>query len=148
MHADAWTAAIAAARLEVISDIFGLGQDRVAKYVAATREGLSICTGLRDPNACDVLQYTALIQHLTHLGFYPLQHELETRSIDEILAAFAVASTAAVDGAHAACCAIRMVDEDVRDLVDDAAGLRLVGFMRRGVEWAPDYGGGMFRRMR
>lgn len=142
------TAAIGAARTAVIAGIFELCQDRVAEYNAAACEGLDTCTALRDPETCDALQWTTLIQHLTHLGFHPLQRNPETRSIDEILADFAVPSTVAVDGSHAACCAIRRVDEDVRDLVDDAAGLSLVDFVRHGVDWTPDYGGGMCGTMR
>lgn len=137
------TAAIGATRTAVIAAMFELCQDHVAEYNTAACEGLDTCTALWNPVACDAMQWSALIQHLTQLGFHPLQRDPETRSIDEILTEFAVPSTVAVDESHAACCAIKRVDEDVRDLVDDAAGLRVVDFVRCGVAWAPDYGGGM-----
>lgn len=129
-----------------MSAVFELCQERLAEYTAAASEGLDICTALKHQDTCDALQAATLREHLTLLGFHPVQRDPDTRSIDEIIAAFAVGYdtvTPQVDKAHASCCATRNIDEDVRDLVEDTAGLRLADFMRCGVECVPDYGGGM-----
>lgn len=86
--------------------------------------------------------------HLQRLGFHPVQCATETQSIDEIVAAFVVdddSKPATMDKAHGCCCALQRIEEDVRDLVDDVVGLRLSGFLRPGVEWAPDFVGGTLR---
>lgn len=130
------TDAIEVRRSAIISSIFAMFEDHVAKYTTAVLEGQNVCSVVQldgAVNTCDQLQTEALLRRLTVIGFYPAQRDSDNRSIDEIIAGFKVISESKAVGVgkdHAGCCALGIIEEDIRDFVDETEGLQLSDFQR------------------